>query len=106
MSAGTRGEVWFVEPDPSVGSELRKERPCLIVQPADMDRLHTTIVVPMTSQGFAAPFRVATTFGSSKYLLCDQVRSIDRQRLRRFAGRIDSDELGSVLRVLQAVFAP
>jgi mRNA interferase MazF len=104
---GRRGEVWFVEADlPSVGAEIAKVRPCVIVQPAEMDRLRTTVVVPMTGRGFPAPFRVPTTFGSSKFILCDHVRSIDRERLRRFAGNMAADELANLLRTLQAMFAP
>ena len=102
--SGTRGEVWFAQLDPTIGSEIKKDRPCLIVQPSDMDRLQTTIVVPMTSRGFAAPYRVATSFGASKYVACDQIRSIDRSRLRRYAGRMDDVELELVLRTLQAIF--
>lgn len=104
---GTRGEIWYVSPDlPTVGFEQGKDRPCLIVQPNDMDRLHTTIVVPLTSHGFPAPFRIPTTFGSSKYVLCDHIRAIDRRRLRRFAGNIDAGELADVLRTLAAIFSP
>lgn len=95
-----------MSPDlPTVGSEQGRDRPCLIVQPDDMDRLRTTIVVPLTSHGFSAPFRVVTTFGSSKFVLCDHVRAIDRQRLRRLAGYLDSGELLEVLRTLQAMFS-
>lgn len=92
---GKRGEVWFVEPN----------RPCVIVQPPEMDRLRTTIVAPLTSHGFAAPFRVPTTFGNSTYVVCDQIRAIDRQRLRRLAGVMEDDELSNVLRTLQTLFA-
>ena len=103
---GNRGEVWYVEPDlPTIGSEIEKDRPCVIVQPPEMDRLRTTIVVPLTGHGFSAPFRVATTFASSKFVLCDHIRSIDRTRLRRFAGSMKSAELAEVLRVLQTIFA-
>ena len=101
---GTRGEVWFAQLDPTTGSEIRKERPCLVVQPPDMDRLQTTIIVPMTSRGFPAPYRVATSFGTSSFLLCDHVRSIDRTRLRRYVGRIDDTELARVLEALRAIF--
>lgn len=102
---GKRGEVWFVSPDiPTVGSEQGKDRPCLVVQPPEMDRLQTTIVVPLTSHGFAAPFRVPTVFGTSKFVLCDHVRAIDRRRLRRLAGEIEPAELQQVLHTLRAIF--
>ena len=105
--SGRRGEVWFVTPDPVVvGSELQKDRPCLVLQPPEMDWLRTTIVAPLTSRGFQAPFRVPTKFGTSKYVLLDHLRAIDRARLRRHAGDLDPTELAAVLETLQAMFAP
>jgi mRNA interferase MazF len=70
-----------------------------------MDRLGTTIVVPLTSRGFPAPFRVAVSFGSGGFALCDRIRTIDRARLRRHAGDVDSSELEAILKTLQAIFA-
>lgn len=107
MSAtGTRGDVWYVRPDlPSFGSEIIKDRPCLIVQPAEMDALRTVIVAPITSRGFAAPYRVPTTFGAGGFILLDHIRAVDRSRLRRHAGEIDASELVRVLKTLQAIFS-
>jgi mRNA interferase MazF len=97
--------VWYVSPDlPTVGSEQGKDRPCVIVQAPELERLRTTIVVPLTSKGFAAPFRVKTSFGTSAFALCDHVRAIDRARLRRFAGTLDAKELSEILHTLRAMF--
>ena len=53
-----RGEIWLVNLDPTVGSEIQTSRPCVVVSPAELnDALRTVIVTPMTSEGFAAPFR-------------------------------------------------
>ena len=104
MSAA-RGEVWIVEPDlPTLGSELQKARSCVVVQPPEMDRLHTRLIVPLTSRGFDAPFRVKTTFGTSAFALCDHVRAVDRERLRRHAGTLKPQELAEILRTLQSIF--
>ncbi|HEY9085078.1 MAG TPA: type II toxin-antitoxin system PemK/MazF family toxin [Candidatus Tyrphobacter sp.] len=102
-----RGQVWYVAPDlPTVGAEIRKDRPCLVVQPPEMDFLRTTIVAPLSGRGFAAPFRVPTKFGKSRFVLLDHLRAIDRSRLRRYAGDLDDAELAAVLGALQAIFAP
>lgn len=106
MTAG-RGEIWIVEPDlPSLRSEMQKARPCVVVQPPEMDRLRTRLIVPLTSQGFEAPFRVKTTFGSSAFALCDRVRAVDRTRLRHYAGTMKPQELAEILRTLQSIFTP
>lgn len=69
-----RGEVWLVTLDPSVGSEIRKARPCLIVSPPEMhDYLRTVIVAPMTTGARPAPYRIAVTFqGKRGLILLDQ----------------------------------
>lgn len=104
MSA-RRGEVWIVQADaPSVGSEIQKARPCVVVQPPEMERLRTRLIVPLTSHGFDAPFRVKTTFGTSAYALCDHVRAVDRDRLRHYAGMMKPQELTQILRTLQSIF--
>jgi mRNA interferase MazF len=100
-----RGEIWIVEPDlPALGSEMQKARPCVVVQPPEMQRLRTRLIVPLTSRGFDAPFRVKTTFGTSAFALCDRVRAVDRDRLRRYAGTMKPQELAEVLRTLQSIF--
>lgn len=102
---GRRGEIWYVSPELAViGAELQKDRPCLVVQPPEMDFLRTTIVAPITSRGFEAPFRPRTRFGRSRYILLDRLRAIDRTRLRRRAGELDESELGNVLRILRVMF--
>jgi len=79
----SRGEIWLVNLDPTVGSEIRKSRPCVVISPDEMNQhLKTVIVAPMTSQGFAAPFRTAITFQkTSGLILLDQVRTLDKSRL-------------------------
>ena len=71
----SRGDVWLVNLDPTVGSEIRKSRPCLVLSPPELhDHLKTVIIAPMTSQGFNAPFRVPLKFqGTSGLLVLDQI---------------------------------
>ena len=101
-----RGEVWLAALDPTIGSEIRKTRPCLIVSPDELnDRLRTTIVCPMTTGSRPAPFRVAVKFkGKEGLVLPDQVRPIDRARLVKRLGRVDTGTLGLVLDVLSEIF--
>jgi len=98
-----RGNVHSVALDPVIGSELRKTRPCVIVSPDEMNEsLRTVIVAPLTSKGFAAPFRVDVPMGR---VLCEQIRAVDRSRVREFFFSLDAEGLQTVLRVLREVFA-
>ena len=103
-----RGEIWLVNLDPTVGSEIRKSRPCVIVSPPELNRyLRTVIVAPMTSKGFAAPFRVPLTHAGTKGLIVlDQLRAVDKMRVAKRLGTVSGRTLGTVLTKLQEVFAP
>lgn len=102
-----RGEVWLAALDPTVGSEIQKTRPCVIVSPPEMhDHLRTAIVAPMTTGSKPAPYRVAVGFGGKKGLiLVDQIRTLDKARLVKRAGAVSPKVLSSVLAVLQETFA-
>ena len=102
-----RGEVWLAALDPTVGSEIRKTRPCVIVSPPEMhDHLRTVIVAPMTTAGRPAPFRIPLRFdGKSGLILLDQVRTIDKKRLVKKAGTVTAVTLRATLSTLQQVFA-
>ena len=101
-----RGEIWLVNLDPTVGSEIKKSRPCVVVSPEDLnDHLRTVIVAPMTSKGFAAPFRIPLTHrGTKGLILLDQVRTVDKARLAKKLGAVSAKTLSSMLRTLQEVF--
>lgn len=77
-----RGEIWLVNLDPTIGSEIKKTRPCVIVSPHELNQhLRTVMMAPMTSKGFAAPFRVPVTHAGTKGLIVlDQMRAVDKQR--------------------------
>ena len=74
----TRGEIWLVNLDPPVGSEIRKTRPCVVVSPAEIHDLHTVLVAPVTTAGREAPFRIGVTHGGRKGP--DPARSGSRRR--------------------------
>jgi len=101
-----RGEIWLVNLDPTLGSEIRKTGPCVVVSPAEMhDHLQTVIVAPMTTRSRAAPFRIGVTHGGKKGLiLLDQMRAVDRNRLAKKLGAVSAKTLTSTLSTLQEVF--
>lgn len=102
------GDIWLVNLDPTVGSEIQKTRPCVVVSPAELhDHLRTVIVAPMTTGAQPAGFRVALTFGGKKGLvLLDQLRTLDKLRLVKRMGAVQPATLQSILTTLQAVFEP
>ena len=101
-----RGEVWLCTLDPTVGSEIQKTRPCLVVSPDELNaRAPTIIIAPLTSGSFLTRFRVATRFrGKDGLILPDQVRAIDRRRMIKKLGKVDASELSATLRVLTDMF--
>jgi len=101
-----RGDIWLVNLDPAVGSEIQKTRPCVVISPAELhDHLRTVIVAPMTSKGFAAPFRIPVTHAGTKGLIMlDQMRTVDKQSLAKKLGAISAKTLSATLAALQEIF--
>ena len=102
-----RGDIWMVNLDPTVGSEIRKRRPCAVISPPEMhDHLRTVIVAPMTTKSKGAPFRIAAAHGGKKGLiLLDQIRAVDKSRLVKKLGTLSPKTLETTLDTLQEVFA-
>jgi len=102
-----RGEVWLVNLDPTVGSEIQKTRPCVVISPPEMhDHLRTAIVAPMTTKSHPAPFRVSVKHGGkSGLILLDQIRTIDKARLVKRMGAIHPRVLSATLVALNEIFA-
>jgi mRNA interferase MazF len=103
-----RFEVYLVSLDPTVGSEIQKSRPCLIISPDEMNRhINTVIVAPMTTRGRDYPTRVPCTFqGKQGQIVLDQIRTVDKARLMRKLGRIAPPPQRAVLTIRQSMFAP
>lgn len=102
-----RGDIWLASLDPTVGSEIRKSRPCVVISPPEMhDHLRTVIVAPMTTGAHPAPYRIAIAFrGKSGLILLDQIRTLDKARLVRKLGAMTESTLSATLKTLQTVFA-
>jgi mRNA interferase MazF len=103
----TRGEVWLVNLDPAVGSEIQKTRPCVIISPSEMhDYLRTVLAAPMTTGSHPAPWRVPVEFqGKTGLILLDQVRALDKQRLVKRLGAVKGRTLTLTLERLREAFA-
>jgi len=103
-----RGEVWLAALDPTVGSEIQKTRPCLIISPDELNaHLRTAVVAPMTTGSRSAPFRVPIHFkGRDGLVLPDQIRTLEKARLVKRMGRTDAGTMAAVLQVLASMFAP
>ena len=104
----SRFEIYLCALDPTVGREIRKTRPCLIVSPDEMNHhIRTAIVAPMTTKGRSYPTRVPCRFGGkSGQVVLDQIRTVDQSGLVRKLGRIDSRTSRIVSDILQEMFAP
>ena len=102
------GEIWLVQLDPTVGSEIQKARPCVVISPEEMNaHLRTIIVAPMTTGSKAARFRIPVTFqGKQGLILLDQIRTLDRIRLSKRLGALRPPTLSATLQTLQAMFSP
>lgn len=84
-------EVYLINLDPTVGHEIKKTRPCLIISPDEMnDNLQTVIVAPMTTKSHDYPTRVRVDFqNKTGWIVLDQIRTIDKERLTKRLGMID-----------------
>jgi mRNA interferase MazF len=102
-----RFDVYLVGLDPTIGYEIQKTRPCLVVSPDEMNRhIRTVIIAPMTSAGKDYPTRVSCTFKKKQgHIVLDQIRTIDKTRLIKRLGTIDSKAQSDVISVLQRMFA-
>lgn len=102
-----RFDVFLVNLEPTVGREIKKMRPCLVISPDEMNHhIRTVIVAPMTTKGRAYPTRVPCKFkGKSGQVVLDQLRTVDSVRLTRKLGRISERTGSEVLAVLQEMFA-
>ena len=103
-----RFDVCLVNLDPTLGHEIKKTRPCLIISPDEMNRfIRTVIIAPMTTAGREYPTRICTSFqGKKGQIVLDQIRTVDKNRLVKVLGKIDAPTAGRVLETLTEMFAP
>ena len=102
----THGEVWLAVLDPTLGSEIQKTRPCVIISPPELhDFLRTVTVAPMTTGSRPAPYRIPIRFQRKNGLiLLDQIRTLDRMRVVRRLGAVGMDTLRATLAGFREMF--
>src|SRR5213596_3085387 len=103
-----RFDVHLVTLDPTLGSEIQKTRPCVVISPDEMNRFIATIIVaPMTTKGRPYPTRVPLKFkGKRGHVVLDQIRTVDKVRLVKRLGRIDANAQSAALSLLNEMFSP
>jgi len=102
-----RFDVYLVNLNPTIGREIKKTRPCVIISPNEMNHyISTVIVAPMTTKGRPYPTRVVCTFqGKVGQIVLDQIRTVDKTRLVKYQGQISQQVQKKVLRQLAEMFA-
>ena len=103
-----RGEIYMVDLDPTLGGEIKKTRPCVIITPDELNaHLRAFIIAPLTTGSHSYPFRVPCSFaGRNGHIVLDQIRTVDRERLVRRLGKLPPSTLNQVLAVLLEMFSP
>lgn len=102
-----RFEVYLINLDPTIGHEIKKTRPCLVISPNEMNQyISTVIIAPMTTKGRKYPTRVTCTFqGKKGQIILDQIRTVDKKRLVKKIGTISASAQETTLQILQELFA-
>ena len=99
-------EIYLVKLNPTVGSEIQKTRPCIVVSPNEMNILKTVIIAPLTSKGFDFVFRPKITFQDKNGLvLLDQIRTVDKSRLVKKIGEVEEKKAKEIADLLVEMFA-
>ena len=101
-----RGEVYLINLDPTIGLEIKKTRPCVIVSPNEMNKyIRTVIIAPMTTKIRGYKSRIKVEFKDKQaQIMLDQLRTIDKQRLIKKLGILSTEEIKKVLSLLQEMF--
>ena len=106
VKAVRRFDIWLVRLDPTLGHEIKKTRPCVVISPDEMVALSTVLAAPLTTRGFGFPTRISCCFqGKSGFVVLDQIRALDKVRLIRKMGTLEPDVQRNVCACLQEMFA-
>lgn len=99
-------EIVLVNLDPTVGSEIKKTRPCVVISPNEMNKfLNTIVIAPMTSSSRPYPTRVEVQTNNKKgWIVIDQIRTVDRKRITKIFGKLSVNEIVEVKNVLKETF--
>lgn len=96
-------DIYLINLDPTVGSEIQKTRPCLVISPDEMNRnIQTLIIAPMTTKSHSYPTRVKITFEKKTgWIVLDQMRTVDRTRLVKRLGRVTDDAITKIKSIIK-----
>lgn len=99
-------KIVIVNLDPTIGSEIRKKRPCLVISPNEMNfHLNTIVIAPLTSTIKNYPTRVKILFdGFPSMVAIDQIRTVDIKRITKVSGEISNEEILEVKRIIEETF--
>ena len=102
-----QGSVYWFNPEPAKGSEIRKVRPCIVVSPDEMNKnLRTVLIVPLTSTIQPWPFRLTVhVLGQKSSVACDQLRAVDKLRLKAYVGSLKVTDREKLFELLQTIFS-
>jgi mRNA interferase MazF len=95
--------VYLVNLDPTIGHEIKKTRPCLVISPDEMNHnIDTAIIAPMTTKSHPYPTRIPLKFdGKDGWIVLDQIRTVDNIRLVKHLGKISNKEISEVKKVIK-----
>ena len=99
-------EIFLVNLDPTIGSEIKKTRPCVIISPDEMNRhLRTVVIAPMTTSSKNYPTRVEIKHDNKiGWVVLDQVRTVDKQRVLKGLGKLSRPEVKEVKAVIKETY--
>lgn len=100
-------DVWLVELEPTIGSEVNKRRPCVIISPQAMNNtLNTVLIAPLTHTQKSFPSRVYSNFKEEEgQIMLDQIRGVDKSRLKKLLGSLDFETGQDILKILRVMFS-
>ncbi len=98
-------DVFLVGLDPTIGHEIKKSRPCIIISPNELNKnISTVIIVPMSTKSHSYPTRVPIKFrGKEGWVLLDQIRTIDKRRLIKKLGKIEHNTITQIKSVIKEI---
>ena len=99
-------EIVLVNLDPTIGSEIKKTRPCVVISPNEMNKyLNTIVIAPMTSTSKSYPTRIEINSNNKKgWIVIEQIRTVDRKRISKVFGRLSEKEILEVKNVIRETF--
>ena len=101
-----QGNIWLINLDPTIGSEIKKTRPCVVISPNEMNKyLNTVVVAPVTGQSKSYPTRVR--FKNQKisgWVVLDQVRTVDKRRIIKIAGNLSINTIDKVKKIIKETY--